>query len=526
MEKTLVCFFFLAISLIGVFSFKSYGISWDEAAQRLNGGTSLIYVAEKFAPSLVPPEKRDFPKLGDGGPTDHGVAFDAPLVALEQILRVSDSQSIYELRHFVNFFVFILGTIGIFDLIKRRFQSYKLGLLGALFFVVSPRFFAEGFYNNKDIIFTCILVISMNFNFRYLENNKKRTLIFAGVLAGLATNVRVAGIGLIPAFALGVILVSLERKGYFKQQRSRILVYLFTSLFTIYLFFPWIWADPISRFWQTITSMSKYNWNGNVLYAGQDISALNLPWHYAFTWIGITTPILYLLLSLFGSITVGCQLVKIRSKKEIQLNLIQDTIMFLVILAPLLSIFALKPVFYDGWRHLYFIYPSIIYLSILGWQKLFHLGNNYFRVTLILITTISLVTTSHWMFENRPMQNLYFNKFAGKDIKNNWDFDYWGLGNRNALDFIQKNSGARKIKIKAISFTPLEESIKMLNPSQREKFVFIKNVSEADYLINNYRMLPKDYNQLIVGFDVYKQFKSGNETFLTIYKRKPLKPSP
>ena len=102
--------FFLLLSLAGTLSFKSYGLSWDEPGQRLNGGTSLIYVAEKFAPSLIPADKLTFPKLGEGGPVDHGVAFDAPLVVLERIMGLQDPADIYHMHHFVNFAVLTSRT--------------------------------------------------------------------------------------------------------------------------------------------------------------------------------------------------------------------------------------------------------------------------------------------------------------------------------------------------------------------------------------------------------------------------------
>jgi hypothetical protein len=519
-EKPLIGIFFISFALVGLFSFKSYGISWDEAAQRLNGGTSLIYVVEKFAPSLVPEDKLDFPKLGDGGPTDHGVAFDAPLVALEQLLGINDPQSIYHLRHLANFLLFFLGTVGIFRLIKRRFNSYKLGLLGASFFIASPRFFAEGFYNNKDVIFACILTITLDSMFRYFENNSKKTLIFAGILTGLATNVRVAGIGLVPVFILGVIFLSLVRRENLKHQVQSIATYLIISISTIYVFFPWIWADPIPRFWQTLTSMSKYNWSGNVLYAGSELSALNLPWHYAFTWIGVTTPILYLLLALIGLFTVVFNLIKVKVTRKVELTLIQDSIMASVMLAPLLSIFILKPVLYDGWRHLYFVYPSLIFIAIVGWQKMFSTGKIFTRKALILITTFSLISTSFWMYENRPMQNLYFNTFAGEDLRNRWDFDYWGLGNLEALEYIVNNDSAEKVTVNALSFTPLFESTKMLDPISRSRIKIVDSQEDADYLLDNYR-IPKTSIEISEkrNFALYKNFSIGTEVYLTLYKR-------
>jgi hypothetical protein len=124
------------------------------------------------------------------------------------------------------------------------------------------------------------------------------------------------------------------------------------------------------------------------------------------------------------------------------------------------------------------------------------------------------------MIENRPMQNLYFNVFAGQNLKDRWDFDYWGLGNRNALKFILENTEEEKVKIKTLSFTPLEESIKMLDPKERRRFIFVDNMGEADFLVDNYRMTNKNFEKTLSDFQIYKQFKSGGEIFLTIYSKK------
>ena len=121
--------------------------------------------------------------------------------------------------------------------------------------------------------------------------------------------------------------------------------------------------------------MSSYTWRGSVFYMGEYISAMNLPWHYPIVWISITTPILYLLLFALGSALVFLRLLnrffelgpenKIndlwKSKKELI-----DLIMLLIFYFTLFLVIKINSTLYGGWRHLYFIYPCLIFISISG----------------------------------------------------------------------------------------------------------------------------------------------------------------
>ena len=56
----------------------------------------------------------------------------------------------------------------------------------------------------------------------------------------------------------------------------------------------YLWTDPINHFVEIFNNLSSYNWEGYNLYFGEYILGSNLPWHYVFVWIGITTPLLYI----------------------------------------------------------------------------------------------------------------------------------------------------------------------------------------------------------------------------------------
>ena len=101
-----------------------------------------------------------------------GIVFDLPLALLELIFQVDDSREIFLLRHFFNFLLFFISVYFFFQLVKSRYNSWLVGLIGALFLIISPRIFADSFYNNKDIVFMSLFIISLFTATKFLEKKK------------------------------------------------------------------------------------------------------------------------------------------------------------------------------------------------------------------------------------------------------------------------------------------------------------------------------------------------------------------
>ena len=100
-ESKILIFLLLFIYLLfGIFTFKDYGISFDENINRLNGFVSLQYVLEKFGSNIdLGLFINNLPNLSDYIDKAYGVAFDLPVAALELMLKLVDSQETYFLRH-------------------------------------------------------------------------------------------------------------------------------------------------------------------------------------------------------------------------------------------------------------------------------------------------------------------------------------------------------------------------------------------------------------------------------------------
>ena len=135
-----------------------------------------------------------------------------------------------------------------------------------------------------------------------------------------------------------------------------------------------------------------------------------------------------------------------------------------------------------------------------------------------------MIPTVLFIFKNHPYQNVYFNLLAGKNFNKNFEMDYWGISNKDALEFIAL-SNKNKVKVANIGTTDLLISKKMLKKNIRDKIDIIHNINEADYIINNFRdwkgnfkptdsIIPKNFN-------IINEIKvNGISINTTYYKKK------
>jgi hypothetical protein len=228
------------------------------------------------------------------------------------------------------------------------------------------------------------------------------------------------------------------------------------------------------------------------LYLGSYLNSRDLPWHYIPVWIVITTPILYTL-----SFIVGLFI----SLKYIFKNLLSyfksrkryDLIILIWFFLPVSAVIVLKSSVYDAWRLMFFIYPAFLIISLKGLISLFdsikkikfkRRAYKILNVIIILFIAFSLVSTTQFMIKYHPFQNVYFNSLAGRDIKNNFDLDYWGLSYRQALEYILRNDAEKTIKIYD-EYQTGEVNFSILTPKERSRFEYV-DLDDAKYFLSNY----------------------------------------
>jgi len=260
-----------------------------------------------------------------------------------------------------------------------------------------------------------LLIIGLLIFLIFLRNSTtfQRWILLAGFILGFTISIRILG----PAAGLLVILYwILTRKN--RIDFFSIIFYLSVACISAYLLWPFLWANPILRFWESFTFMAHFPWTGSIRFEGKDWLAGALPWYYLPKMIGIQLTISSIILMVVGSILT---LYKIFLRKFDSYYLLP----MLWFYVPLFSWMVFKPTTYDNFRQFLFIIPPIFILSMIGFEKIYQIiKSSFFRrsfATLILIPGIIAIILLH------PYEYIYYNAFVGwtSNIGRNYEADYW-----------------------------------------------------------------------------------------------------
>lgn len=508
-QKAIVIVFFSILLLTGLLIFNQYGLSWDEGMQwKNNGYVNFNYVVHGDKDALL-------------ASTDkyHGPAFELTLVAIEKVFKLTDTRSVYLMRHLVNFMFFFVSVIFFYLAANKIFKNWKLALTGCVMYVLSPRIFAEAFYNSKDIITLAFFVISFYTLLLFHEKQTWKLAALHAMLCAYTIDIRITAI-ILPMLSVVYIFLQISAAVLYKNKLNMnfvVFILYFISLtgFTI-LFWPVLWEGPVFHFVQAFKEMSLYQWDSTVLYFGKYIVVGELPWHYLPLWILISTPVLYSVLFFTGlydfvkTLFINPSMLLISEKNKV--------LLVLWFFTPILAVILLNSIVYDAWRHVFFIYGAFLFIALDGLKILFIQAAKFKNGKLFLgiLLALSFISTFSNMVKMHPYQNVYFNFLAGNDmqkVKSNFEFDYWGLSNRAALEYILKSDTASVITVLA-PHTPGVLNAQILPLNQRNRLRFTIVLNEADYYLGDYRAHKQDY---ILKNEVF-HVNSGNAKLVSVFK--------
>ena len=135
-------------------------------------------------------------------------------------------------------------------------------------------------------------------------------------------------------------------------------------------------------------------------------------------------------------------------------------------------------------------------LCIYGLSYLFNKSRRTLYISSGLIVT-SFVFTTVYMIRNFPVQCVYFNEAflfdSPEQLRKTFELDYWGISNKQSLEYILKHDLSPSIDI-FIENDPQNITLDILAPSDRKRFKIVPK-QNAKYFITNYRWHPDDYSE-------------------------------
>ncbi len=488
--------FFIALILLGCLVYKSYGIPWDESVQTQIGALNYRYIFKGDSALLSFPDRY------------YGAIFELPILWITSRFSIP--------RHLIIFIIFVFGLIPFYILGRRLLHNSWLTLLATAILAISPRIFADAFYNSKDIPFMVasitaiwtLLVLGDTFR------QRRHWLRFAAIIflhaatCAVLIATRVAGIMIVPLTFILLIVIVIETPAFSKPALTTVFVYLILTVGLSILFWPILWHNPWSQFIHAFGVMSQYPFGRGVLYAGQYFPAENLPWHYLPVWIGITTPLIVLAGILPGVIDWIRSIFSVfrwKEKRQALKSLPSEIIPWSVVAGwlaiPVAAIYIFHSVLYDGWRQMFFIYPAIVLISVRGLVVLYHLISrlpinlNGMRIIAGLVLLAGLAEPVWFIFRYHPNENVYFNALAGtpSTLRERYELDYWGLSYKQGIDYILANDPRKSIRI-FVSDPPGQDYINTgLSSNNKFRLISVSDPSEANYFVSVFRWHPGEY---------------------------------
>jgi hypothetical protein len=463
--------------------YRDYGVTWDEVSQRTIG-----------LPNLEVIRTLDANIIDTYGDWDHGASFELALVGIERLAGAVGLHEIIPLRHICTFAFFLIGAFCGYLLMLRMYKRQWIAILGLFMLLLHPRIFAHAFFNSKDVPFLAAFLIALYAICIALLGGRTYQYVLAGAACGFAAGIRVLG-GLLVALVMILLIAQLiHDKDGRKLHRQRLLLFLGFSLLTLYATWPSLWYHPIDNLRGALRNMSQFSrFDTNVLFRGEMIYCSKLPWYYVPYWIGISTPVLWLMIGISG---IGPSLYRLsRRPATILLDPFRQMLAICVAacLLPLISVAVLHSIVYDDWRHLYFTYPpfvvvglySIAQLEKIRWARVSVIGACFAQVGFV----VAFLVKAH------PFQQVYFNALVPHKpeyLRQHFDMEYWGASYKQGFAYLLAHDHRESIPVVQIH-TPLRDNVLALPPEERLRIRWAPESEKGAYLMSNFRVHPGEY---------------------------------
>lgn len=491
-----------------------YGISWDEQINREFGHRTLDAALARLGLAAREPDPAAAVSVVEYGP-----AFELALAGLERLVGPGDDRDAFLLRHRATFVVWWGGVLCFYFFLRRLLDDAWLALLGACALALSPRLFADAFYNSKDATLAALFSVSSLTLLRVLERPSQARLLLHALASAACIGVRLVGL-LLPALTFALLgLQAFTRRatpGATRAAAGALFAYTAALVAFVFLLWPQLWDDPAARFREALASLGEARQldNAFALYFGRFVSVKELPWHYLPTWMALTTPPYLLVLLLLG---LALAIHRLRRDGALAPTSLPVLLVLALFTLPLLAVLLLQPVLYDGWRHFYFVQPALVAIAFLGVREagrspaLRRLGLGF--------VALGLAATAFAIMRLHPHQQVYFNVFAPAEVERHFEVDYWGLSYREGLEEILRREPSGTVNV-AVADLPGFLNAMILPKADRDRIRFTP-IRDATYFVSNHRQ-PRQHQRFLASEGPYAHeifaVRVGGAHLLGVYR--------
>ena len=425
------------VAALAAFTFRDYGLGWDDYTHSQYGDLLVSLYASGFA------DKR---ALSFVNLYMYGGGFDLLAALAAKVLPFD----LFETRRLMGAAV---GLVGLFVTwrLGRRLGGPLAGLIALVLLAACPLYYGHMFMNAKDAPFAVAMAIALFGIVRAFEEYPQATpatVALCGIGIGLAIGSRVmGGFALINALAPLLLILALRSRasglkpalGEWGAFLAPFIPGALLAYLVMGLVWPWAVVSPLNPFRAVEYFSNFFEKPWRELFDGQLILVPDMPRRYVPTLALLTLPELMLGLGFCGA--VGAIVAMVRGEAgRTDVPAGRRAALLAVVLAamfPVLVTVATRPAMYNGIRHFVFLTPSYAVLGGIAAAWIAQRLRPYGRAAMAAgaaVLIAGLASPLVDMVRLHPYEYTDFNHIAGgvAGARPRYMVDYWGLSMRQA----------------------------------------------------------------------------------------------
>lgn len=532
-SRLLVALFFITLFFTGLLTGVDYGLAcdepWEQDILRENMKEYAIRLWGSDSEAALYYDGLGIQRISQSAERDHGQCayyLAAPLLVLQH----SAPHLLLILWHAYTWLWFMAGCWAVYAFCREMGFARPVSCFSTLLLFLSPRFFAEGHYNNKDMVLLSLVLLTLWLGLRLMKQpGLLRGLLFS-FAGAMAANTKIAGATAWGLVSLAILVSLTARRAWSLKMvctaSSTLLSFLaFYSLLT-----PALWQNPGEYLSYVLLNASGFSrWPGVVLFKGAIYQHRKnpLPRSYLPTMILLTLPLYTMPLAAAGQIKALLFFVKGKTASLKQGSALMQAVLTLLWLLPLGYAMLARPLVYNGWRHFYFIYAPLVLLAGLGLDTLakLTLHRPWLKRAACLLLCLCFTITALGMALNHPYQYGYYNILTPGDASTQMELDYWVVSTVNAMkqlaaaprdDRLALVLGARE----PMSLFGIEHGHRVLSPALQATLSVTQD-ENAPYLFSNTTYARIYGTPAPEGYHVLFTLHAYGNILATIYEKDP-----
>src|SRR5215467_9374940 len=347
-----------AVAIIAAFTFRDYGLGWDDYVHAEYGGLLLNLYSSGFT---------DQRALSFVNLYAYGGGFDLVSTLAAKVLPFD----LWETRRLVGAVIGVIGLVLTWRL-GRRVGGPLAGLIAVALLATCPLYYGNMFMNAKDSPFAVAMVFLTLSLVRAFEEYPKPspiTCAMVGCAAGLAIGTRVlGGLAVINAFAALTFVLAIEtRRDGARHALARIAQFalcFIPALVLGYVVMAMVWPWSVTELLNPLRAVEYFShffekpWNE--VFEGVVTAVPEMPRRYVPELFLLKEPEIFLALGISGA--AGALAAALRRDVATARRAIFLLLVFAAMFPIALTVLT-RPAMYNGIRHFVFLAPALAALG-------------------------------------------------------------------------------------------------------------------------------------------------------------------